>query len=329
MKALKLLDIQTGKIGIENVIVPNPSNTQVLIKIKAAALNKRDQWICEGLYPGLKEGTTLGSDGCGTVIKGPEEWIDKDVVVNPNINWGTSESSQSGKYSILGMPEDGTLAEYLLVDIDKIYNKPSHLTFNQAAALPLAGMTAYRACFTKGEIEKGMNVLIAGVGGGVANFAVKFAIAAGAHVFITSGSFDKIKRSTSQGVKDGFNYKDTEWVEQARHNVKSGFDVIIDGAGGDSLNKYLKIIKNGGRIIHYGATTGRPSNVDLFRLFWSQALIMGSTMASDKEFGKMIDFVEKHRIEPEIDSVFEFEDYTKAFERIRSSSHFGKVVITF
>ena len=167
MKALALID--HGRIEIVDKPIPKIVHGQVLIKVKAAGLNKRDQFIREGKYPGIVLGTTLGSDASGQVEsvadKADEHWLGKEVIVNPNIGWGTNTAVQSSKYAILGMPTDGTLAEHLVVDSDRLSEKPKHLTFEEAAALPLGGLTAFRACFYHGKINADLNVLISGFGG--------------------------------------------------------------------------------------------------------------------------------------------------------------------
>jgi NADPH:quinone reductase-like Zn-dependent oxidoreductase len=327
MKAIQTIENGQDSISLVNLAKPKVGEGQVLVKLKAAALNRRDQWIREGLYPGIKPGVTLGSDGCGVVVEGDDQLKGQEVIINPNISWGPNKRAQSAEYTILGLPHNGTLAEYVVVDQEKVFRKPSHLSIHEAAALPLAGMTAFRAVFTRGEVEKGQNVLVTGAGGGVSQFAILFALAAGAQVFVTSGSDDKIKKMVDSGAQAGFNYKDKEWVKKAKGAVRDGFDAIIDSAGGDSLNDYIRLVKPGGNIVHYGATTGKPSNVDLFRLFWSQANIKGSTMATDEEFAQMVDFVEKHKLQPQVDSVYELEDFVGAFDRIKSSQHIGKIVL--
>ena len=161
----------------------------------------------------------------------------------------------------------------------------------------------------------------------MSQFAIAFAVASGAEVYVTSGSEEKIEKVKEMGVKGGFNYKEEKWFKDA--GKLGGFDTIIDSAGGNQLNNYLKIIKPAGRIVMYGSTTGYPEKVDVFRLFWSQAQIMGSTMGSDEEFVEMLEWVNKHQIKPTVDEVYEVDDYLKAFDRFNAPDHFGKIVISF
>lgn len=332
MKALLLVDESQDKISIKDIEKPTPGQGEVLIQIKAAALNHRDQWCRIGMYPGIKYNTVLGSDGAGVVETLGEgvssNWLNKEVIINPNINWGNDEAAQSSEYHILGMPTNGTFAEYVVVSADRIMEKPAHLDFEEAAALPLGGLTAYRAVFTKGKVQKGQKVLVTGIGGGVAQFAFQFAKAAGAQVYVTSGSQDKIGKVIELGAEGGFIYKEEDWSKKAL-KATGGFDVILDSAGGNSMNDYLKIIKPGGRMVHYGSTTGAPKQLDMFRLFWSQASIHGSTMGSDKEFVEMASFVAVNNIKPIISSTRDFEYIISAFGEMHAGDQMGKLVVTF
>lgn len=326
MKAIIITD-QSEPVQLADIPKPTPGEGECLIRIKSAALNRRDQWIREGRYPGIKYGTILGSDGFGVVEEGPNEWVGKEVIINPNVNWGDNPEAQGSSYSVLGMPTNGTLAEYIVVPAHRLQIKPVHLSDDQAAALPLAGLTAFRATIKKGGASKGKKILVTGAGGGVSQFAIQFAMTSGAESYVTSGSQEKINQAVSNGVKAGFNYREEKWFKEAAE--VGGFDAIIDSAGGNQLNNYLKIVKPAGRIVMYGSTTGYPEKVDVFRLFWSQAQIMGSTMGNDDEFVEMIDWINQYAIQPTVDKVFGVDDYLKAFDRFKDPNSQGKIVIRF
>ncbi len=316
---------ESEPIQLSEISKPEISGDECLVKLSASALNRRDQWIREGMYPGIQFGTVLGSDGCGIVEEGPENWKGKEVIINPNVAWGDNPEVQSSDYSVLGMPTNGTLAQYIKVPAHRLHDKPAHLSEEEAAALPLAGLTAFRATIKKGAASAEKRVLVTGAGGGVSQFAIAFALAVGSEVYVTSGSDEKIERVKELGVTGGFNYKDEKWFKAA--GSIGGFDTIVDSAGGNQLNNYLKIIKPAGKIVMYGSTTGHPEKLDVFRLFWSQAQIMGSTMGSDEEFAEMIDWVNKYQIKPTVDRVFEMVDYIQAFDRFKEPDSFGKIVI--
>ena len=207
--------------------------------------------------------------------------------------------------SILGMPTNGTLAEYVEVEADKLFEKPSHLNWSEAAALPLGGLTAFRAVFGQGKLKEGDNILISGAGGGVAQFAFLFALAAKSNVYVTSGEEDKISTCLKLGAKAGFNYKNENWQKEALQ-ASGGFDFVIDSAGGNQINDFIKMMKPAGRIVFYGATNGTPEKLDMFRMFWNQITLQGSTMGNDQEFAEMVDFINEYKIKPIIDSVRPF-----------------------
>jgi len=324
MKAIIITE-EAEPLKLAEVPKPQIKDGECLVKVFAAALNRRDQWIREGMYPGIRPGCILGSDACGVVEQGSSEWIGKEVIINPNVNWGSNPEVQSTDYSVLGMPKDGTMAEYMVVDADRLHEKPIHLNHVESASLPLSGLTAYRALIKKGQADPGKNILITGAGGGVSQLAIAFSVASGANTYVTSSSNDKIARCISEGVKGGFNYKDDQWFEEA--SIVGGFDVIIDSAGGEHLNNYLKVVKPAGKIIIYGSTAGYPQKLDIFRLFWSQVQIIGSTMGNDTEFEEMIEFVNTHQIRPTLDKVFKKSEFLDAFDRFKEPDHFGKIVL--
>jgi NADPH:quinone reductase-like Zn-dependent oxidoreductase len=332
MKALQITDNPKEKIKINEIPIPNISENEVLVKLTAAALNRRDQWIREDKYPNIKPYTTLGSDGCGIVeqvgSEADKDWIGKKVIINPNIGWGSNPKVQSPHYQILGMPTNGTFAEYVVVKTDRIHLKPEHLTDEQASALPLGGLTAYRAVFNYGEISEGDNVLISGVGGGVATLALQFALVAKANVYITSGDNDKIQKAIQIGAIAGANYKESNWNKDLLEKSK-GFHLVIDSAGGKGFSDFIRMMKPAGRIIFYGATQGLPTTLDLYRAFYYQIKIQGSTMGNDQEFLDMVRLVDTNKILPIIDNVKPFSDIITAFDEIKSGKQFGKIVIKF
>ncbi len=327
MKALVLTS--PGNIEMKEVSLPTLSSGRALVKIKAVALNRRDDWIREGKYPHIKTGMVMGSDGAGIVesVHNEEhkEWIGKEVVINPNIDWGSNPDVQSLKYTILGMPVDGTFAEYISVPVDRLHHKPFHLDLLQAAALPLGGLTAFRALFRKGELRADQNVLISGFGGGVAQFAFLFAKAAGANVYVTSGSDEKIDKAIKMGARGGYNYRKQSTFEDL-WKTKGGFDLIIDSAGGDQINAYIKMLRASGKIVFYGATNGKPSKVDFYRMFWYQLSLIGTTMGNDQEFSEMLTFVSKHQIRPLVDSIRPFSKLAESLQDVTKPNKVGKIV---
>ena len=329
MKAIVLASAEEP-IVYQEIEKPVIADDEVLVQIKAAALNRRDYWITIGKYAGIKYPSVLGSDGAGVIVEAgnavDKSWLNQDVIINPSNNWGPDESHHGPDFTILGLPENGTLAEYVKVKAGNIYPKPSHLSWEQAAALPLAGLTTFRALFTKGKAKKGDKVLVTGVGGGTGVFTLQWAVAAGCEVFVTSGAEDKLERARHLGAAGGANYYSADWAEQLKH-VAGGFDVIIDSALGDDFDKLLDLANPGARIVFFGGTAGNIPALNGRKIFWKQLQILGTTMGSEADFKAMVDFTDQHQIVPVIDEVFSFANAVSAFKKLANSSQFGKIVL--
>jgi zinc-binding alcohol dehydrogenase/oxidoreductase len=319
MRAVRLLE--TGgpeKLRIETIAVPQPDERETLVRIKAAAFNRRDVFITQGLYPNITLPKTLGSDGAGTARNGD------DVVVNPMLDWGDDPHAWSEHASILGMPHEGTFADYVAVPKENVYPKPPHLSYEEAAALPLAGLTAYRALFTRGGLRAGETLLIPGVGGGVQTFVLLFAKAAGARIIATSGNDEKLARAKALGADVCINYSQTPDWHKA---IKRGeVDIVVDSSGGDTLNKSLGVIRTGGRIVIYGGTR-LESTVRVFPIFWNHLDILGTSMGSPADFEALLAFVNEKAIVPVVDRVFPMEEALAAATRMASAQQFGKIVL--
>ena len=301
------------------------------MQIKAAALNRRDYWITIGQYAGIKYPAILGSDGAGIVAQVgggvDKSWLSKEVIINPCHNWGPHVEYQNRNFTILGLPENGTFAEYVKVKAEYLYHKPSHLNWEQASALPLAGLTTYRALFTKGKANKGDTVLVTGIGGGTGTFALQFALAAGCNVFVTSGSGDKLQRAKEIGASAGVCYKAQDWSQELQH-LSGGFDVIIDSALGSGFDKLLDMSNPGARIVFFGGTAGNIPALSGRKIFWKQLQILGTTMGSPDDFNGMLNLVNQHKIVPVVDEIFPLISAQNAIDKMGNSSQFGKLVLT-
>ena len=318
-------------LRIEEIPEPVPCKGEALISVKSASLNHRDLWIAQGLYAGIKLPVVPGSDCAGIVEitdSGENEIQPGDeVIVNPSLNWSSNEHHQPRDISILGMPENGTFAQFVKVPASKVFRKPSHLTFAEASAIPLAGVTAYRALFTRGNLSPGENVLVTGIGGGVAMFALKFAIAAGANVFVTSGSPGKIQKAISLGASAGLLYTGQGWHKEILSLCDGRLDLIVDGSGGSTLPALLEAVSYGGRIVLYGSTLGNAESINLHRIFWKQISVLGSTMGSQNDFEKMLGFINHHNITPAIDSSYPLSNCAEALIAMKDSAQFGKIIL--
>lgn len=320
MKAARLHGVHQP-LRVEEIPIPEPGPREVRVKLQAAALNHRDVWIQKGLYPGIVTPVTLGSDGCGV-----REDTGDTVLINPNQHWGPDERVQSLAYTILGMPRDGTLAEYLSAPADRLHPKPAHLSAEEAAALPLAGLTAWRALMVRGAARPGERVFVNGVGGGVAWICMQFALALGCQVYVSSGSEEKLEEALKAGAHGGINYNRPEAFKELAERLDL-FDVIIDSAGGEGFNNLLLIAAPAARIVIYGGTRGKIQNLSPQVIFWKQISILGSTMGSDKDFADMLHFVTQHKIKPRIAAVFPLERVQEAIDFLATGRQIGKVVV--
>jgi NADPH:quinone reductase-like Zn-dependent oxidoreductase len=319
MKALVLAAADQA-LALREVPDPVPEPGEVLVNLAAAALNHRDVFITEGKYPGIVFPAILGSDGAGW-------WEGKRVILNPSFNWGDDPAVQQKAYHILGLPTQGAFATRIAVPRNHLFEVPEHLTMEQAAAIPLAGLTAFRSLFSRARLQPGERVLISGVGGGVALFALQFALAAGAEVFVTSGSAEKIRKAREMGALGGANYREEGWPKSLK-DLAGGFDVIVDSAAGPGFSDLVGLLKPAGRIVLYGGTKGSITNLSPQLLFWRQLNILGSTMGHADEFGAMVDFIARHRIVPVVDSVYPLAEGQAAFDRMQAGLQFGKIVLT-
>jgi zinc-binding alcohol dehydrogenase/oxidoreductase len=329
MKAI-VLEAPDKPLAYKDVAKPELQPGEALVQVKAAALNRRDYWITVGKYAGIKYPTILGSDGAGIVAEvgsnADKHWIGREVIINPGYDWGDNDNYQSDDFKILGLPAYGTLAEYVKVGAEYLHPKPQFLTWEQAAAIPLGGLTTYRALFTKGKAQKGDRVLVTGVGGGTGTFALQFALAAGCQVFVTSGSAEKIEKARQLGASAGVNYKALDWAEQLLQ-LSGGFDVIIDSALGEGFAKLPDICRPGGRIVVFGGTAGNIPALNGRKIFWRQLQIIGTMMGSPADFKAMLEMVNEHKIIPVIDEVFPLLQANEAVAKMAGSSQFGKIVL--
>jgi zinc-binding alcohol dehydrogenase/oxidoreductase len=333
MKAVRLNEIGGPQnLRLETIDDPAPGEGEILVRVKRAAFNRRDVFITQGLYPGIALPRTLGSDGAGEVAalgsgaSGPA--VGTPVVIDPMLGWGPDPAVWDKASSILGMPRDGTFAEYVVVPAGNVHPKPAHLSDDEAAAIPLAGLTAYRALVTRGRVTRDDVVLVTGIGGGVQTFVLLFAAYIGARTIVTSSSDEKLERAKAIGADVTINYKTSEaWAKDVRGAAGGGGpSLIIDSAGGDTFAQCLDIARPGARIVTYGGTTPK-ANVRLFSIFWKHLDILGTSMGSPDDFAGMLALFSEGKLKPAVDDVVAVTDVVAAAERMNSSKQFGKIVL--
>lgn len=316
--------------SLVDVPEPTPSRGEVVVALRAAALNHRDVWIKAGQYAGVTFPCILGSDGAGEVVgigDGVDPaWLGREVILYPALGWGERQSAQGTQFTILGLPRAGTLAEKIAIPAAQLAPKPPHLSWEEAAALPLAGLTAFRSVFSRANLQPGERILISGIGGGVALFALQFAVAAKAEVWVTSSAPAKIARAVALGAKGGFDYRDPAWVAAALKSAGS-FDVVVDSAGGEGFSRLIDVTAPGGRVVFFGATRGDAA-LPVRKIYWRQISLLGSTMGSPADWSAMSSFVTTHRIHPVISEVLPLARAGEAFDRMERGEQFGKIVLT-
>jgi len=319
---------------------PEPGRGEVLIDVKAAALNHLDIWVREGSRElDVEKPLVLGSDAAGTVAGlGPEThgWREGDeVVLNPGLSCGCCEFCMRGEHSecssfgVIGMTRQGTFAERVVVPAANLFAKPAHLSFTQAAALPLSHLTAWRMLASRAELQAGESVLIHGIGGGVALAGLQIAKMIGAETVVTSSSDSKLHRAREMGADHLLNYKEVD--ELADHVVEAvggrGVDVAFDTVGEETWPVDFAAVRKGGRIVLCGITTGPIARTNLQQLYWRQLTVMGTTLGSHEDMRQLLRAVDVERLEPVVDSVEPLEHAQDAMRRMQERRQFGKIVL--
>jgi NADPH:quinone reductase-like Zn-dependent oxidoreductase len=334
LKAIRLHEIDGPEnLVYEDVPEPEPGAGEIVVRLHAAALNRRDVFVTRGQYPGAKPDALpiiLGSDGSGEVVTrgdgadGPSEGT--EVVINPALHWGDDPRVPGKEYRILGLPDDGTFAQFVKVPADHVFPKPSHLSHEEAAAIPLGALTGYRALVTRGQIQEGETVVVPGIGSGVATFVVQMAAALGARVFVTSGSDEKIERAKELGAEGGVNYNSEDWSKELK-SMAGGVDLAVDHVGGEAFDALVSLAAPGGRIVTFGATAGPKVTVVMPRIFLKHLTVLGTAMGTPEEFGAMLELYQDRGLKPAINETFPLEETTAAMEYMEKGEGIGKIVL--
>ncbi|CRK33413.1 hypothetical protein BN1708_001091 [Verticillium longisporum] len=347
---IKKIDGKPGKVyyplQVNQVDKPTPGPNELLVKLSAAALNHRDLFIRRHLYPGISFENPLLADGYGTVVAAgpgaPTTLLHKPVILTPCRGWATNPDGPEdlSRFSVNGgsvVTPAGMAQDYIVVAADEVEPAPSHLSPAEGAALPVVGLTAWRAFVTKsGNALPGRNILVTGIGGGVALSVLQFAVAHGCNVYVTSGDNTKIERAKKLGAAAGVNYKtDGRWEKTLATQLPADrpyLDAVIDGAGGDIVARSVRLLKAGGVISQYGMTVAP-------KMEWNMQAVLknidlkGSTMGSRLEFRDMIAFVGKKKVTPVVSRTVKgltnIEGIEGLFKDMDEGKQFGKLVIEF
>ncbi len=326
-------------IGIQDLPAPSPGPGEVVLDVRAAALNHLDIWVRKGGRIEIPLPHVLGSDAAGVVSavgEGVETPAEGDeVVLNPGLSCMRCDRCLAGEhslcesYGIVGFMRWGTFAEKVAVPAVCCRPKPSHLDWSAAAALPLDHLTAWRMLFTRARLQPGETVLIHGIGGGAALAGLQLAALAGAEVIATSSSNDKLSRAIDLGAAHTINYTDADVAAVARDLTGGrGVDVVFDAVGAATWPINFAAVRRGGRIVHCGVTTGASAEVSIQQLYWNQISVMGSTMGSQSEFTRMLEAIGAAELSPVIDTTGPLEQINHLTGRMEAGQQFGKLVLT-
>ncbi len=325
----------------EDLAVPQVTPGHVRVRLRAAALNHLDLFVMEGL-PGvtITPPWIMGADGAGVVEIGAGEFAKGDaVVINPGISDRTcrycmdGEQSLCSNFRLLGEHLPGTFADSIVVPVQNVAKvvlgaEGSDDQFARAAAFPLAALTAWRMMVTRARVQPGDDVLIWGIGGGVAVACLQIAKLIGARAWVTSSSDAKLAHAQALGADETMNYLNVDVAKEIRRRTgKRGVDVVIDNVGQSTWKQSLLSLRKGGRLVTCGATSGAMAEIDIRKLFWNQYELIGSTMGNDSEFQAVVGEFNRGNLMPHVDSVYDLSQGREAFERLQSARQFGKIVL--
>lgn len=324
---MKALVLQNGQLHVREIETPVLGPDDVSVQLKVAGLNRRDLYIPSRVG---NEDTPLilGSDGAGIVDAVGEnvtKWKPGDeVIINPALRWDKNSDAPPVGFDILGMPDHGTIAEKIVIDKKQLQHKPAYLSWEEAGVLALAALTGYRALVTKGQVKEGETVFIPGAGSGVATYIIQFAKALGAKVIVTSRSARKRDAALEIGADIAIDTND-DWVGALQNE---SIDLVIDSVGRATFNRSLDVLRHGGRMVVFGATTEDIVNIDIRKFFYAQQQIIGSTMGSREELEELLTLMEEKKIRPVVGHTYELDHVKEAMELLEMNDQFGKIAIT-
>jgi NADPH:quinone reductase-like Zn-dependent oxidoreductase len=325
-------------VRIEQVPTPRAGPGEVLVQVRAAALNHLDLWVRRGLNIQTTMPHIGGSDVAG-VVHAVGDGVDaarigQRVVVNPTLWCGRCRECVRGnepfceKLRLLGEHTDGGFAEYAAVRAESAHPIPDTLSFPSAAAIPVSYQTAWRALVTRARLRAGEDVLVLGASGGTAIAAIQIALLAGARVFAVTRGDENVARVRALGAHHVYDRAHEDFSAAVfRDTAKRGVDVVVENVGPATWKGSVRALARGGRLVTYGATTGPVGETDLPLLFWKQLEIIGTTMASRAEFQAVLAAVARGAITPVIDSVMPLDQAREAHERLEAGGQFGKIVL--
>ncbi|WP_449354002.1 zinc-binding dehydrogenase [Virgibacillus natechei] len=315
-----------GELKLKDIQDPVAGKGEVVVALRMAGLNRRDVGI-PNRRSNVEDALVLGSDGAGVIASVGDDVTrvkaGDEVIVNPALRWEDNSDAPPKGFDILGMPDDGTFAEKIVLSAEQVEKKPEHLTWEEAGVLALGALTGYRALFTKGQVKEGDTVFIPGAGSGVATYLIQFAKNVGAKVIVTSRNTEKQRQAKELGADIVLDTA-SDWSKELESET---VDLVIDSVGQATFNRSLEVLKKGGRIVIFGATTDDTVNFNLRKFFYGQYQLFGSTMGSSQELVAMLEHIENFKTHPVLERTFSLDEAEKAFDYLKEGKQFGKVAL--
>jgi NADPH:quinone reductase-like Zn-dependent oxidoreductase len=325
-------------VRIEQVERPRPGRGEVLVQVRASAMNHLDLWVRRGIPIETTMPHIGGSDIAGVVAEVGDgvdlARVGERVVINPSLWCGRcwacarGEESMCVRFRIQGEHTDGGFAEFVAAEADHVYRIPDSMSFEDAAAIPISYMTAWRSLVSRAALKPGEDVLVIGASGGTALAAVQIARLMGARVFAVTKGEEKVRRLRELGADVVYDRADTDWAKAVfKDTDRRGVDVVVENVGAPTWAGSVRALANGGRLVTYGGTAGPRVELDIRGVFWKQIQVIGTTMASRGEFEDLLRVIFSGRLRPVVDSVMPLDDARAAHEHLEAGGQIGKVVL--
>ena len=323
---MKAFVLEHGELKVKEMKEPTAGPHEVVVSLRTAGLNRRDLYLPNRIGAD-KDALILGSDGAGIVESVGEAVtrirVGDEVIINPSLRWYENSDAPPTEFDILGMPDHGTFAEKIALSEEQVEKKPSHLSWEEAGVFALAALTGYRALFTQGKVKEGETVFIPGAGSGVATYLIAFAKNVGARVIVTSRSEEK-RNKAKELVADIALDTNSDWKKELENET---IDLVIDSVGAATFNRSIEVLKKGGRIVIFGATTDDHIDFNLRSFFYGQYKLLGSTMGSRQELQAALKHMENFQMHPVVDQTFLLDNAQTAFDTLEKSKQFGKIAL--
>lgn len=329
MRAALTTDLPTDRaVRVTDWPDPTVPDGWALVRLRAAALNRLDRMILDD-RASLPGPSVLGSDGAGTVVsvgEGADVEVGTEVVISPSLFWGPADHAPDAAYEILGSPTNGTHAELVVVPSENLFPKPERLTWAETAALPMAGLTAWRALVSRGRLQRGETVVVAASSSGVGGFAIQIAAGLGARVIAVTSSESKLEAARSLGADLVVRRDEPDFDDRLVAASEGRADLALDPTGA-LWQPLLQSLRPGGRLVAVGKLASEVATARVQTVYWKQVDILGSSMGSPRDFAAFLAHVDEATWTPRIDSTFRLDEIEAAYARLDSPARIGKVVL--